>query len=197
MGKPPTRPVSKALSEGHCRISSTVAWRNRPTIILFDARPNDSVQAARRQLGFQLQGWGADVRDASLPANDDRVNGPDDYLGLYGDHALWQVLDQARPIDFERDTRGRIVKDSLDNIRLAMRRLRVTLSYDEFAGVVMIDEREADEHAVNGLWLTIDDTFKFRPLKDTLNTLVDSEARKSPVHPVREYPRQVGVGWHA
>jgi hypothetical protein len=35
----------------------------------------------------QLETWGADVRDAHLPDDDERVNGPDDFVWLHGDHA--------------------------------------------------------------------------------------------------------------
>jgi hypothetical protein len=174
--------VKGPLSDFHYAV-----WTNRRAIVLFDARPNSSVLAARFQLGLQLEAWGADVRDAHLPDNDERANGPDDFVGLYGDHALWRVIDSASPIDFERNQKDQIVRDSLDNIRLALHRLGMRLSYDEFGGTVLINGREADEDIVNRLWVAIDDAFGFRPQLETLNRLIDADARKSPVHPVREY----------
>jgi hypothetical protein len=39
--------------------------------------------------------------------------------------------------------------------------------------VVLINDKAADDAAVNDLWVAIDDVCKFRPSKDTLHTLVD------------------------
>jgi len=164
-----------------------IMWTDRRAIVLFDARPNDSVQASRRQLGRHLTMRGADVRDAHLPDDDQHINGPDDFVGLRGNRALWQVIDQAQAIDFERDDKGCIIRNSFDNIRLALKKLGTTLSYDEFAGVTLIDGQPADDVGLNRLWVSIDDAFKFRPIRDTLVVLMDVDARRSPVHPVREY----------
>jgi len=71
------------------------AWMNRRTTILFDARPNDSVEAGRRGLGRVLRLRGADVRHAHLPEDDHRVSGPDDFIAAHGDAALWHLIDGA------------------------------------------------------------------------------------------------------
>jgi hypothetical protein len=69
------------------------AWRDREAIVCFDARPNDSVQAARQQLARTLRAWGAIVKRAHLPNDDTRINGPDDLIRYRGDEALWHSLD--------------------------------------------------------------------------------------------------------
>jgi hypothetical protein len=72
-----------------------IAWKGRVVTILYDARPNDSVRAARRELAKELRKLGAVVKDAHLPDDDPRVNGPDDYVHYHGDAALLEVLDRA------------------------------------------------------------------------------------------------------
>jgi hypothetical protein len=106
-----------------------ITWVNRLAIVLFDARPNASVCAARRAFGRVLRRLGADVQHAHLPNDDLRVNGPDDYVGMYGDDALWRVIDSARTEEFVRDKRGRIIANDLGNVRAALARLGSTLVY--------------------------------------------------------------------
>lgn len=72
-----------------------VLWHRRPTVILFDARPNSSVQAARRALATDLMTRGADVRHGHLPDDERGVNGPDDLIKVRGDAVLWEIVDQA------------------------------------------------------------------------------------------------------
>ena len=111
-----------------------VTWTGRDAIVLLDARPNDSVQAARRALARELEARGAIVRHAHLPDDDPTINGPDDFVGARGPAALFAVLDAAVPADFERTTHGSIIATSLDNVRLALQRLTVRPMYDGSRG---------------------------------------------------------------
>jgi hypothetical protein len=157
-----------------------IAWTGRQVVILFDARPNDSVQAARRALGRELAHRGAEVRHARLPDHDSSVNGPDDLIAVQGDGALWRVLDGASVEEFRRrGSSGAIVAEDLDN--------------DAFAQQVVIDGAAASDLAIDRLWVSINDTFGFRPSKDTLRTVVDVEAHRSSVHPVCDY--LAGLAW--
>ena len=74
-----------------------IVWTERDVVILFDANvaTNTSVQAARRTLAQELRTRGACVRMLTLP-QEDGVNGPDDFLALYGHVALFERLDAAR-----------------------------------------------------------------------------------------------------
>ena len=164
-----------------------ITWAQRPAIILFDARPNSSVQAASQQFARVLRQWGAEVRHAHLPDADPRVNGPDDFVGLHGDDALWHVIDAAQAEAFITDEHQRILGSSLDNIRLALSRLRVPLAFDAFAREVLIDGAPADDVRLDRIWVQIDDTFHFRPSKDTLHTVITTEAHAAAIHPVRIY----------
>src|SRR5262249_40219485 len=133
-----------------------VVWTGRTVIILFDARPNDSVRAARQGLARALRQWGAQVRHAHLPNDDQHVNGPDDFVGAAGDAALWRVVDNAMPEDFARDEKERIIATSLNNIRLALSKLGIDLRYDDFAREVLIAGTPADDVALDQLWVRID-----------------------------------------
>ena len=62
-------------------------WAGRLTVIMFDARPNESVQAGRRGLARELRQRGADVRHGRLPDDDHRINGPDDLIAFQG---IWR-----------------------------------------------------------------------------------------------------------
>jgi hypothetical protein len=73
-----------------------LTWTKRPAIILFDSNcsTNDQVRNARHQFALELKLRGALVLLADVPA-EPGVNGPDDYVGRFGDHALWKLLDSA------------------------------------------------------------------------------------------------------
>jgi hypothetical protein len=116
------------------------------------------------------------------------VNGPDDLIGAQGDAALWQIVDAAKVEEFVRDKKsGAIVANSLDNIRLALRRAAVHLSYDEFRREPLINGVPADDLTLDQIWVQIDDLFRFRPSKETLRTVIVTEALRGKVHPVRDY----------
>jgi predicted P-loop ATPase len=164
-----------------------LTWRERLVIILLDARPNDSVRAARRALGRELRGRGADVRHAHLPDDDHRVNGPDDLVGVHGDTALWRVIDTATVEEFHRNAKNQIIGDNLDNLRLALVRLGLSLTHNEFSHAVYLNDNPLDDTALDRLIVTIDDHFHFRAPRQTLSTLLVADAHRSPVHPVRSY----------
>lgn len=109
-----------------------VTWRNREAIICFDARPDASVDAARQQFARVVRRWGARTLHARLPDHERLVNGPDDLIAIHGDAALWRVLDAATEEEFARRD-DRVIATSLDNIRLALYKLGITLTFDELA----------------------------------------------------------------
>jgi hypothetical protein len=98
--------IGKTTDAGGARVAvkgalpdfDRTTWPDRDVVILFDtnAATNGKVQAARRALAKDLTGRGATVRIAELPS-EDGVNGPDDYIGKYGDAALFAILDAAKP----------------------------------------------------------------------------------------------------
>jgi predicted P-loop ATPase len=89
--------------------------------------------------------------------------------------------------DFIRNKNGAILDHALDNIRLALAHLHVRPVYDAFRREILWDGHPADDVALDRLWLAIDDTFHFRPSKNTLHTVIVGEAHARPEHPVRAY----------
>jgi Domain of unknown function (DUF3854) len=68
----------------------------RKTFILLDANcaTNTKVQAARRDLARAVRKIGGFVHILDLPAREN-VNGPDDFIGIYGDHEMLRILEGA------------------------------------------------------------------------------------------------------
>ena len=88
--------------------------------------------------------------------------------------------------------RGRPCRTCQHNIRLALRRLGVTVRHDVFQDRLLIDGLAGcgpllDDHTMERLWLTVDAKFRFRPTKDFFWTVVSDEARRCSLHPVLDY----------
>ena len=63
-----------------------------------------------------------------------------------------------------RDTRGRIIVGNLENIRLALAQLGVTLGYDAFARELRVNGAPlVDDIAFEQLWTRIADTCGWQP----------------------------------
>lgn len=103
-------------------------------------------------------------------------------------------LERARltVADFQYGKDEKDILPNQHNIRLAVHKMGVELSHDQFAdrllvaglpghGPVMQDE------AVARLWLAIDTRFRFRAGKDFFWTVVQDAARLNGHHPVRDY----------
>lgn len=86
------------------------------------------------------------------------------------------------------------------NIRVALRREGISLSFNEFDGKTYVEGLEGfgpylDDDAVNRIWLTIDREYRFRPTKDFFYTVLRDEARLNTIHPVRDYLDRVQPEW--
>lgn len=100
--------------------------------------------------------------------------------------------------DFIRDKSGAIVKDNQDNIRRAVQLLDITLSHDEFAERLLIQEDDGPAHHLEDgpsdeLWLRIDREHHFRPSERFFEKVISSLARENTFHPVRDYLE--GLRW--
>lgn len=96
--------------------------------------------------------------------------------------------------------KGKIVTDSQDNIRLALRQLGVNVSYNLFSDKIVIAGLKCfgphlDDAAMERLWLTVDAKFHFRPTLLYFETVVRDAARRNSFHPVREYLDTVQRKW--
>lgn len=109
------------------------------------------------------------------------------------DNAVRQV-ERAREYlsDFIRGDKAQIVRNNQHNIRLALAKMGVSLSYDMFARKNLIKGLSGfgpmlDDEAVRRLWFLMPERFGFQPGKDFFwEAVLDIAARES-FHPVREY----------
>jgi len=100
----------------------------------------------------------------------------------------------GRDVDFIRSDEGVIIRDHQDNIARAMIMLNHELAYDEFSERALIDKKfSLDDAQLDGLWLKIDEEFKFRPTYVFFEKVIKKLCRDSCFHPVREYLD--GLGW--
>ena len=91
------------------------------------------------------------------------------------------------PAEFRSKTNGTILPEDFGNIRLALKKLGTTITYDSFARVALVNGGILDEARLTRLWIAIADMFSFRPAKLTLHSLLTDEAMAAPFHPVRNY----------
>ena len=102
-----------------------------------------------------------------------------------------RAMTPAAADGFETDNRGEILPTQL-NIRLAIDKLGVSLRYDAFAGIPIIEGLPGfgpavDDNAMNRLWLNIDEAFGFRPTLQFFQIVTADACQRNPFHPVRDY----------
>ena len=92
------------------------------------------------------------------------------------DRAIARTLRNAHTSNesFVEDTKsGKIYESVAQNVRIAVAQLGIALAYCEFSDRILLTGLEGfgpelDDHAVNRIWLLIDERFGFRPSKDFL-----------------------------
>jgi predicted P-loop ATPase len=102
----------------------------------------------------------------------------------------------GRDSDFVR-VEGKIVKDSQQNIRVAIEALGRALSYNAFADKMLIadvDEQgnvgrvqPLEDRQLNETWLRIDEEYRFRPTFAFFEKVIYRMAWDNPFHPVKDY----------
>jgi predicted P-loop ATPase len=85
------------------------------------------------------------------------------------------------------DGHGKLVKTSQHNIRHAIEKLGIEISYDVFHDLMLIDGVELNDPAMIRLWLAVDDEFELLPTKDFFFTVIIDAARMNSFHPIRDY----------
>jgi predicted P-loop ATPase len=87
--------------------------------------------------------------------------------------------------------KGEIIPNHQGNIRLALTRLGLHLSYNAFAAKDLVTYQGLtqllDDPVVHRAWLSIDEVFHFRPSLNFFEIVVGDLARQQHFHPVREY----------
>jgi hypothetical protein len=103
--------------------------------------------------------------------------------------------------DFQEDSKGRINANNQDNVKLALEKLELGLSFDLFAQKPLVDyPGNGNGSAYRGplvdaivryCWLEVDNRFKFRPSKDFFYDVVENVAHSRKFHPVLDYLRNL------
>jgi hypothetical protein len=182
-----------------------VEWQDRRVIILFDAnvRVNWKVRQARRALAEALERLGATVLACNTPAAEG-VNGPDDYIALFGDDAALQLLQEAKPLSASwKDDPIRSKKDGTPTavVANAITALRESpewfgiLSHDEFSRNVVTKGPTSFGKPAGETWTNNDDTATAEWLEHhgiLVKTHIAAEAIQNVTagnsfHPVRNY----------
>jgi hypothetical protein len=111
--------------------------------------------------------------------------------------AIFRAIDKASNaiLEFQKtETRNggvKIVARSQRNVRTALARLNIELSYDSFHDIMLVaglpGHSTVDDAAVKKLWLRIDEQFHFMPDKEFFFTVVEETSRRNSFHPVRDY----------
>jgi predicted P-loop ATPase len=94
---------------------------------------------------------------------------------------------------------GATLANDQDNIKLALKKLKVELTYNEFSHkpIARMGGHEDAYHGVlddeqrDALWLTIDAKFGFRPSPEFFDTVIKATCKQHKFHPVRDYLKSV------
>jgi predicted P-loop ATPase len=100
--------------------------------------------------------------------------------------------DESFELEVSGKREGMPSNASQKNIRIAMRKLGVSVRYDRFANREIVrgldgHGPEIDDAAMVRLHLMIDERFSFRPAKEFFYDVVSDEARQNAYHPVLDY----------
>ena len=94
---------------------------------------------------------------------------------------------EAEP-EWEMGKRGRILVGNLKNLRLALKRVNVTPTFDAFSRELRLNGAPvADDVAFERLWTNITDTCGWQPSRINLHTVILSDAYARASHPVCAY----------
>jgi hypothetical protein len=139
-------------------------------------------------------GWSDDEIVAVLT---DKRNGISEHVRDQSNPPQYARRQAARARDkvgseFAENDKGAIITNQ-PNIRLALAKLEVTLTYDEFARRPMVEGPEGEplrtlnDDDITRLYLMVDEVFGFRPKVEYFWDVVLNEARAASFHPVRNY----------
>ncbi len=139
----------------------------------------------------------AEIADALWSLHTHRSEGPDvprehiDQIAasICGQYEIGQTafVTYTRPAS----RRDQIIPDHQGNVRLALTRLGLELSYNAFAAKDLATYRGStqllDDVVVQRAWLQIDEVFHFRPSLYFFEIVVKDLARRRSFHPVQQY----------
>lgn len=123
-------------------------------------------------------------------------------IGDDGKKVVARIKEWLGGSDFIEDKNGRVIANHQENVKRAIEKLEVQLSFDVFAQKPLIDYPGINGHAYRGalvdavvtqMWLEIDEKYHFRPAKDFFYDVTSNVANRNKFHPVLDYLR--GLKW--
>lgn len=137
------------------------------------------------------------VEDRPAPNRSDREPDREAEDDPIPDEARADTVDPDESAAFVTNDKGAILTTQ-SNVRLALRKLGVSVSVDEFARQEMISGLPSfgprlDDNALRELRLVIDERFTFRIAKETFDDFITRHAWRNRYHPVRSYLD--GLAW--
>lgn len=112
-------------------------------------------------------------------------------IGDDGKAVLSRIRDWLGGTDFIVTDKDQIIANHQENIRRALKKLDVQLSFNDFSQKPMIKFRSYDgvlqDHVMEDIWITIENEFHFRPTYDYFSVVVQHTARSNSFHPIRDY----------
>lgn len=152
------------------------------------------VQSIARHAGDQkTQDRLLEVRSTYARSEDDPITGIRSFEEECEEPKLAESLRKIwmQKEDFITTKDGKIIANNQDNIRLALRKLNVELSFDRFSRKQFMNyqgnKMDLEDEPIIRIWLEIDQQFKFRPSKLFFIDVIQDLAQQSPYHPVIDY----------
>lgn len=119
-------------------------------------------------------------------------------IGDDGKAVVARIKEWLGGSDFIEDSKGRILKDSQENVKRAIEKIGMVVSFDEFAHKRMVEYVNPSSNGnsyrgplideiVEQAWLEIDEKFHFRASFDFYQKILYNIAYKNKFHPVLDY----------
>jgi hypothetical protein len=108
----------------------------------------------------------------------------------YAERQIAQAIEKIKFTCDKKDKKK--ILPNADNIRIAMLKLGVGVRYDRFGDRIMLDGLEGfgpalEDAAINRLWLTFGQRFRFHPALEFTRIVVNDAAQLNGFHPVCDY----------
>jgi hypothetical protein len=188
------RPIDTAAVEWLVREAGPRFVSNGKKAAGKPARDNSrSAIALRKGAALRRQGCTFEQMVETLRADPETADWVREKGEVNGGRELQRIWEKAAVDDFERDSKNVIIANSQMNVRLALGKLGVRVAHDVFADRTLVDgpddvpRRHLGDPELEGIYLTLDARFGFRPSIDFFRMVVQDEARRNAFHPVRDY----------
>lgn len=119
-------------------------------------------------------------------------------IGEDGKKIISRIKEWLGGSEFIENSKGQILANNQENVRLAIEKLDVSLSFDVFSQKPLIEYPSTNgkspgysgpliDQVVRHIWLEVDTRFKFRPSKDFFYDVSENIANGNRFHPVIDY----------